>query len=400
MRSDQGDLVRITVLIRAALWGFLVGELLILSSAIGGSIANFFQNSTLALISLCVSALILCGYLAVRRFFRWVWQRCKSLRFDVWTMAALGGVVSYVSRDIGHVYYVTLVGKLTPEGWLTLVAVPVAAFSFVVFWHVRGAIQDRCRILTESAASGNWRWLAKFCQHNSETRFFISDTEITDCASDLLGTADRARNFAERVLNEGSSESVVFAIDGPWGVGKSSFVNFCIEYWNSNSAGAPVIFQFKPLRYESKKKILEKFIDGLVDAVRNDTFVPELSPALSRYSRLVRAKDGLSIGGFNLELPFFSRSVENAYGDLQDALKRAKRKLIVVVDDLDRLPLKQVKNILFTIKAGFSLPYVSYVLCYDTENITYRVAKSDDIREFLEKFVNSSSRRAIFIRGF
>ena len=220
------------------------------------------------------------------------------------------------------------------------------------------------------------------------SRFFVSDTEIATSDEDLLGLADRARSFAERVLNESSPDSVVFGIDAPWGIGKSSFVNICVEYWNTQRASRTVVFKFNPLRYESKANLLEKFIDGLINALQKDTFAPELSPVLSRYSRLIRAKEGLSVGGIKLDLLFMSHSVEDAYGELEGALARSKRKLIVIVDDLDRLPPEQVKDILFTIKVGFPLPNLSYVLCYDTDNIAFGKSESNDVREFLEKFVN------------
>nr|WP_238588373.1 P-loop NTPase fold protein [Paenibacillus polymyxa] len=65
--------------------------------------------------------------------------------------------------------------------------------------------------------------------------------------------------------------------------------------------------------------------------------------------------------------------------------------MVIVVDDLDRLNFSSIKEILFVIKKSFILPNISYVLCYDTENITaleHQKLDTEKIIEFLEKFIN------------
>ena len=76
---------------------------------------------------------------------------------------------------------------------------------------------------------------------------------------------------------------------------------------------------------------------------------------------------------------------------LKAQLTELNTKIIIVIDDLDRLSWSEVKNILFAIKRSFMLPNVTFVLCYDTENLaslkeTYEDA--EQVKEFLEKYVN------------
>ncbi|MHB1950439.1 MAG: KAP family P-loop NTPase fold protein [Acidiferrobacteraceae bacterium] len=339
------------------------------SEIIGSRIYDYYSGSVplYALFTAGgIAALISVGYLHVRGLFHWVRQLFESRRVDIVILAALGLLVSLVDGSVGRSYYVKLVQFITPGKWLLLIATPPVVFAILI---VRS-------------------WKSTPQEGDGTSPFFMSDAEIATADKDLLDLANRAKSFAERVLNEGSHDSVVFGIDAPWGIGKSSFVNLCVEYWNTQCDSRPVVFKFNPLRYESKANLLEKFIDGLIDGLQKDTFVPELSPALSRYSRLIRAKEGLSIGGIRLDLLFLSHSVEDAYGELACALARSKRKLIVIVDDLDRLPPEQVKDVLFTIKVGFPLPNISYVLCYYTDNIALGKSGAEDVREFLEKFVN------------
>lgn len=369
MANSAISLARLVVLIKSGMAGLLAGEAFAIANIVGERLSGLFSSWLsvyIALNAFGIAALISIGYLCLRGFGSQVRQLFHSGRIDIVLLATLGFLASLSDGGFGSLWYAQFARSVTPSAWVVLIAIPVAVFGALI-------VQS---------------WITRHHQSTPEGRFFISDNEAKVAGQDLLGLADRARGFAERVLNEGSSDSLVFGIDAPWGTGKSSFVNFCIEYWKTECATRTVVFKFNPLRYETKANLLEKFVDGLVETLQQDAFVPELGPAVSTYSRQIRAKEGLSIGGIKLNLFFLSQSVEDAYEALQSVLTRSQKKIIVIVDDLDRLPLEQVKDILFTIKVGFPLPNVSYVLCYDTDNIAAGSSASEDIREFLEKFVN------------
>ncbi len=369
MLSNANGLARLAVLIRAGLFGVLIGELFALIHIVDERIVDLLSYSILR----CyvqniadVTLIVATGYLILRGLISQIRQIFQSYRIDIVLIALLGFSATKVDGGFGAIWYTKIAASLTPLAWFFLTAMLIVIFIALVIQ----SLKIRC------------------FRMNLHGRFFISDNEVITSDQDLLGLVDRARGFAERILNEGSSDSLVFGIDSPWGTGKSSFVNFCIEYWKSECAKKTTVYKFNPLRYESKANLLEKFIDGLLETIQEDTFLPELAPAISTYSRHIRAKEGLSIAGVKINLFFLTQSLEDSYEALQSVLTRSQRKIIVIVDDLDRLPLEQVKDILFTIKVGFPLPNVSYVLCYDTDNIGPENSTSEDIREFLEKFVN------------
>lgn len=55
--------------------------------------------------------------------------------------------------------------------------------------------------------------------------YFIADEEIEFEKDDLLASESQAKSFAETVLASGDHPGLVFGVDGPWGVGKTSFIN-------------------------------------------------------------------------------------------------------------------------------------------------------------------------------
>jgi len=221
---------------------------------------------------------------------------------------------------------------------------------------------------------------------------FLSDKELEENEEDLLRFTETADKFAERVFNNGSSESLVFGIDAPWGIGKSSFINLCAKYWKEHHKDKTIIYKFNPLRYAGNENLLEVFINGLIHAIQRDSFIPEIRPLISRYSRLLKETNRFSILGLT-SLPSFGvgYTADEAFDDLSAALLRLNKKVIIVVDDLDRMNFSEIKDILFVIRKSFVLPNVSYVLCYDTDNIgTFEagISTPDKVSEFLEKFIN------------
>ncbi len=220
---------------------------------------------------------------------------------------------------------------------------------------------------------------------------FIDDKELEESKYDLLNFTNKANGFAERVFNNGASESFVFGVDAPWGIGKSTFINFCKEYWDKHYKEKTVVYKFTPLRYAGSKNLIEIFVDGLIHAIQKDSFIPEIRPLISRYSRLLNEVKRFSIFGFNLPTLAVDYTADDAFDDLSAVLQRFNKKVIIVVDDLDRMNFPEIKDILFVIRKSFILPNISYVLCYDTENIGILEAETpnaEKVSEFLEKFVN------------
>ena len=312
------------------------------------------------------------AYIFIRGSVSHLLRILRSMRFDFFGLFIFGLLFSIMIGGIGTKFYASKILLVSPLSVLLFLLVPV---------------------IIGAALIGRTGYLKMKTERN-EDPFFISDVEGKYMDGDLLDYAEQAKRFAERVYNGGSSDSLVFGIDAPWGVGKSTFVNFCIESWEKEYDDKIILYKFNPLRYEDQTNLLEKFIDGLVATLQNTSFAPEIRPLISRYSRLIKSKATFSVFGIGFELSPGKYTVDDAFDDLEAALAHFDKKIVIVVDDLDRLTFPGIKDVLFAIKKSFTLPNISYVLCYDTENIAALEKDSDDdknrekIREFLEKFVN------------
>lgn len=216
--------------------------------------------------------------------------------------------------------------------------------------------------------------------------YFIADDEIGDEKDDLLTSSTQARSFAETVLASGAHPGLVFGVDGPWGVGKTSFINLAERYWE-NAEDRVIVCRFEPLRYASERDLTDRLIRDLSAAIQAKVFVPEFRPTASRYSRLIKGKADVSFLGFKLSLEPSHETVDELLGDIDQVLRRINRRVIIVIDDLDRLDAKTTNNVLFATRRTFKLSQATYVLCYDTEILAENKEEGSRAREFLEKFV-------------
>ena len=223
---------------------------------------------------------------------------------------------------------------------------------------------------------------------NSYQLYFLADDEIRSAAEDVLAYQEQATQFAQTVLDSGSESSLVYGLDGPWGTGKTSFINLASKYWEDKAASEVIVFRFEPLRYALDPDLAERFIRDLSAKIQHQVFAPEFRPIATRYSRMLKGKADFSFLGFKLGLEPSGETIDELLEEIDEVLRRTRSRLIVVVDDLDRLDPKAVNNVLFTVRRTFKLTQAAYILCYDTENLLATKEEGERARQFLEKFIN------------
>jgi hypothetical protein len=224
---------------------------------------------------------------------------------------------------------------------------------------------------------------------------FLSDDEIEDELEDVLDIAEQAKAFAETVMAAGAQAGLVFGLDAPWGIGKTSFLNLAERVWTESES--TVVVKFQTLRYASEPDLSDRFIRELCNAIKQQAFAPEFAPAADRYSRMLKGKTDVSFLGFKLSLEPSAETIDELLEDIDAVLKQSKRRLIVIIEDLDRLEPKLVNNVLFTVRRTFRLSQAAYILCYDAEMLVAGKEEGTRARDFLEKFI--TVKLSLFVDG-
>ncbi|MFA5842849.1 MAG: P-loop NTPase fold protein [Candidatus Gracilibacteria bacterium] len=229
-------------------------------------------------------------------------------------------------------------------------------------------------------------WAETFKKKKKIESNFYSDNPEEEL--DLLDTKAEAENFALTVVDNLSTKNFVFAIDAPWGLGKTTFLKYCKKYWAEKNKDSVIVLNFEALRFKNSKEMFNCFISEVLSGIQRDHYLPEVTGGLKRYARTI-SDFGVRLWGIS-----FNKSRIDSWEDRLDELKKdlkfCPKKIIVIIDDLDRLYFKEIKIIFDIVKKSFDLPNVNYILCYDTEVLTAVSSKSEHRKfiEYSEKIIN------------
>lgn len=258
---------------------------------------------------------------------------------------------------------------------------------------------------------------------------FASDTAIRSSAEDLLGRKDFAASLADAIAQSSSDHTIVVALNGDWGTGKSSIKNMVVEHLTKRDIAK--VIEFNPWNFSGEKELAEGFfhdlglalgihepgtaeakrvatwntlatrLSGGASAVKNigrvlGTFgVPmaevigsTLSDALKQSSELsTEAKEALKEQS-KLE----KKTLSELRADLLKNLPALRKPLLVVVDDIDRLTSDEVCLLFRMVKANADFPAVIFLLLFDRPQVVRALDKiaTDQGEAFLEKIVQVS----------
>lgn len=319
-------------------------------------------NPLIILGGVLVGVMVCLTYAVKRGAIAAVVKMRRSLRFDLVIVVGVGGWIDEL---------------VSP--WLS--SIHIKLNSADPYW-APAILLLLCATLSSSLVQQYW---PKSRKANAQL-YFIADEEIREEREDLLASETQAKSFAETVLASSAHSGLVFGVDGPWGVGKTSFINLAERYW-AEAEDKVIVCRFEPLRYASEPDLTERLIRDLSAAIQRKVFAPEFQPAASRYSRLIKGKADVSFLGFKVSLEPSQETVDELLDDIDEVLRRIDRRVIIVIDDLDRLDAKTANNVLFATRRTFKLSQATYVVCYDTEILVRSKEEDSKAREFLEKFV-------------
>ncbi|MFI5409829.1 P-loop NTPase fold protein [Kaistia sp. UC242_56] len=215
---------------------------------------------------------------------------------------------------------------------------------------------------------------------------------------DRLTYAPFAKRLADIIVKMNVPNGYVIGLHGRWGSGKTTVVNFVLECLNEHKedfVGKKKIehIDFRPWIVSGHQDLMAAFFqllsehlkpkegkaktlfnkgmrtaaagaDNLVDAAA--TMALTIDPSGGALSGLVGnvGKKALkaAIGKF-LNTP----SLQKAYENLRAQLGNSNRRLLVTIDDIDRLDDDEIRSIMQMVKTIGRLPNVIYLLVYDRE---------------------------------
>ena len=183
---------------------------------------------------------------------------------------------------------------------------------------------------------------------------------------------------------------VVLSVEGTWGSGKTTFMNLALaEIANENV----VIIKYDSLFYGNVSEATGIFIDNIFRTVR-DTFGVELRDTgiAENISPSFELSNGLPRFNLNFNFDKTRRPTELIKDKLADSLRKINGKVIIVIDDLDRVSGDDVVHFLRIVRVLRELPNFVVILPVDKGALEDLLAGSRiaSPRKYLEKIIDWS----------
>ncbi|MFO0564303.1 MAG: P-loop NTPase fold protein [Polyangiaceae bacterium] len=207
-------------------------------------------------------------------------------------------------------------------------------------------------------------------------RLLSSDRPLADPSEDILGHAPFAKALAASIVRECPPDGLVLGIYGPWGSGKSTALNFFIHYLSElGGDDPPIVLRFNPWWFSGHEDLVRRYFELFERAVFDArSRRKKLKTTLATFANVFGA------GASELGVPggkAIARAVEKAVdagrqadvvglkNELVAELAKAALRIVVIIDDIDRLLADDVRTLFRLVKAVADFPNVTYVLAFD-----------------------------------
>ena len=227
----------------------------------------------------------------------------------------------------------------------------------------------------------------------------LPDNPISSPDEDVLDWVSTATTFAHQILKLDATQGLVVGVFGSWGSGKTSFINLaCPEF---KRAGVPVL-DFNPWLFSGTDQLIKRFFTEL-SAVMGETsnlkeigndlkeYGDVLSPVVASISTLAGSSpEGKILSGILKLLLKMTKTPPSAIASrnkLTRALGKRNKPIIVVLDDVDRLPINEIRELFKLVRLTASFPHLIYIVACD--RVRVEAAFKDEVSaaqgSYLEK---------------
>jgi GTPase SAR1 family protein len=173
-----------------------------------------------------------------------------------------------------------------------------------------------------------------------------------------------------------NKKAFAIGILGEYGSGKTSFMNLIIKSLDKQTTA---VLYFNPWSSEQVNHIQQDFFDLLVAKLAD--IDPDISSLIHKYSRRLSRVDERTRSWVSrfVFLNSFHAGTKAVHKRIDDKLQAIDKKIIISIDDIDRLYKEEVIEVLRLIRNTANFSNICYLVTYDKSYV------QDAIKELSEK---------------
>jgi predicted KAP-like P-loop ATPase len=230
---------------------------------------------------------------------------------------------------------------------------------------------------------------------NQHFNIISSDSSLNDPKEDRLGYYPFAENVAECISKMSPNEGFVIAIYGQWGSGKSTLLNFILYHIRQLPEGSqPIVVRFNPWWFSGQEDLTVRFFMQLRAVLDKEGFskddvtkmIADLSDIVSEIPIIPYASSAKVLSKLIRPKP---KDLTDLKEKIAKSLLEENKKILVIIDDIDRLNSEEIRQIFRVIKAVADFPNIIYLLAFDKRVAVEALKSTQGIsgEDYLEKIV-------------
>lgn len=240
---------------------------------------------------------------------------------------------------------------------------------------------------------------------------YYSDKPIDKISEDRLDRKGFAKTMATTLFDLKQTDTFTVGLLGKWGVGKTSLVNLVLselkEIDNKNESKT-LIVKFDPWHFTDTTQLISQFLIRLADEFKGKKkrILDKIGDALINYSVAFDLAEYIPLPYAGMAgkigkttMNFIGKGLKNNKIDQKnilkqkeyvvDLLEKEKQRILIIIDDIDRLSNEQIREVFQLVSSVAKFPYVTYLLVFDKDVVIKALEKvqEGDGNDYLEKII-------------
>ena len=240
---------------------------------------------------------------------------------------------------------------------------------------------------------------------------YYSDKPIRSKSDDQLGRNGFSSLLAKSLLNLNVQDTFTVGLFGKWGSGKTSVVNMMlseIEELQKDCLADEklIVIHFEPWNFSSTDQLLSQFFIRLSGEFRSkgDERLAKIGEALETYSDAFDilsavplagdllsslGKRGAEVAGSKLKKGIDEKDISKQKEAVIKLLKEQSNRILVVIDDIDRLSNEQIRQVFQLVTSVAKFPNTIYLLVFDRDIVieALKEVQKGSGKDYLEKII-------------